>query len=496
MNEKTIKNFILSETKFVDNVTYVIYGTQKIAKLYYEILYEWYGKDVVDFFIDTSLQSKNIFCNHSVLHINQLEHYRKEKQLFIVATYHNERDRMWDNLLKAGIETDKILPKITYFRDDYLERQLSNCQDIFFYEEFENTQQIEQWIEESGYYLDYSEVKIRFHYKCKDIERINKINPSIHVVDNYFKAKVNPCDIIIVRNLENIKEAKKVYKNPIFCIDDDFNAVTKAYMYTAMANFTYGKVDYSSYYKNNFQRLLNEAKGKKGILICGNGPSLQSGIDNNEELVSQLFPIVCNQLYQMDQLISKINPKCYTLSDQFYFQYDMRENLGKILDYVKKNDCFFIYPLKWQRLIIQHYNMNIDKIIALDFVRDKITIPNANELVCCPSGTVVLTMGVPLGIACNKNIYFAGCDGKKLGEDGEESFWKYQKGLKLDHLNSYKKKNSFISIATSGEFSDYIIMELQSSYVKWTNAIIDSGCSYFTLTHSNFDVLEKRYLEI
>ncbi|MCI6811928.1 MAG: hypothetical protein MR922_05885 [Lachnospiraceae bacterium] len=503
MDEKIVKRFILSETHFPDNATYVIYGTQKLAKIYYEVLFEWYGKDVVDFFIDTSLQSKTIFCNHSVMHIDQLKSNRKENQLYIIAAFHNEQDRMWDNMIEAGIEKSKILPKITYFREDYLEKQLNNCKEIFFYEEFENVQQIEQWIEESSYYLDYRGVDIRFHYNCKDLKIISEnINFKIHRIDDHFRSKLNKHDIIIVRNLENIKDVKKIYENSIFCIDDEFNAFTKAYMYTAIANFTYGSLDYSVNYKNNFQRLLDTAEGKKGVLVCGNGPSLKNGIVKNRKLVSQLLPIVCNDLYQMEDLISIIKPKCYTLSDQFYFQYDSRENLKNILNYIEKNDCYLIYPLKWQRLIIQKYNVNINKIIALDFVRDQIMIPNINNLKCCPSRTVVLTMGVPLGIACKKDIYFMGCDGKKMNKDEKKmdkddnpSFWNYQEGLKVDYLNSYQKKDSFIGIAMTEEFSDYAIIELESSYEKWINAIIDNGHSYYTLTHSYFDILEKNYLK-
>lgn len=489
MNEN-IKKFILSQTEFPRDAKYVIYGTQEIAKAYYNIICELYGDNEIEFFIDGSLQAPEEFCGCPVINIEQLKLYKNDNQMYIIAAFHSEQDRMLDNLKKCGIDNSKIIPLITYFRDDYIAKYLEKSKDIYFYEEFNNISEIEEWIEEADYYLNCDNIDITFNYVCKEVEKSERIkSQKVHIVKHEFQYPQKTDDIIIVRNFQNIYEVQKNFNNPILCVDNHFNIHTKTYVYAAISNFAYGIPDYQRFYQNNFKRLLTEAALSEGVLICGNGPSLGEGILKSEKLCRDLFPIVCNNLYQIEDLIEKIDPKCYTLSDQYFFRYDRREMLRDIINYINQNDCFLIFPKKWERLVVENLKIDKDKMIALDFVRDQVCIPSINNLNCCPSGTVVLTMGVPIGISCHKDIYFVGCDGQK--REKNEIKWEFQKGMYEEKLED---ENSFICPSSKGR--NRITMEMDNSYKKLLQEVEKYGNTYYTITHSNFSILEKKYLEL
>ncbi|MCI6811939.1 MAG: hypothetical protein MR922_05940 [Lachnospiraceae bacterium] len=141
-------------------------------------------------------------------------------------------------------------------------------------------------------------------------------------------------------------------------------------------------------------------------------------------------------------------------------------------------------------MIVEKLKVNKDKMIAFEFVRDQIYIPDENNLKCCPAGTVVLTMGVPIGIACDSDIYFIGCDGQKI--EGKEVKWEYQKGL-----DSYTplQVNRAKLIGPGSKTRLRATMEMENSYAKLLYEVEKRGKQYYTLTHSNFSILEKRYFK-
>ena len=486
----TFNNFILQETKFPEKSSYVIYGTQNIAKVYYDVLCELYGDNAIDFFIDSSLQAPNRFCNHPVLHIEQINQNKKDNQIYIIAAFHNEQDRMIDNLRRNGVEGKNILPPITYFRDDYIARYLQKSRNIYFYDKFNNVSEIKNWIEETSFYLDYEGIDITFNYVCDGINNTDSMKSKVHNIKENFQYPDNSEDIIIVTDFKSIHQVKEKCPNPILCIDNSINVQTKPYIYTAISNFIYGTPDYRSYYRNNYRNLTKKISATEGVLLCGNGPSLGEGIMKNRNLINNLFPIVCNTIYQAEDIMEELNPRGYMLSDQGFFRYEKQDMLRSIVDYVNHHDCYFIFPKKWERMIVEKLKVNKDKMIAFEFVRDQIYIPDENNLKCCPAGTVVLTMGVPIGIACDSDIYFIGCDGQKI--EGKEVKWEYQKGL-----DSYTplQVNRAKLIGPGSKTRLRATMEMENSYAKLLYEVEKRGKQYYTLSHSNFSILEKRYFK-
>lgn len=490
-NNTAVIEFVLKESNFDENVTYVIYGTQEIAQLYYDVLYDLYGDNAIDFFIDSSLQAPKRFCNHPVLHIAQIKQHKKNNQIYIIAAFHNEQDRMIDNLKENGIDEKSILPPIIYFRDDYIAKYLEKSRNIYFYNRFNSILEIKNWIEETSFYLDYEDIDVTFNYVCNEINDTDNIDSKVHIIRNTFKYPETIYDIIIVTDFESIHRVKAECVNPILCIDNRINTQTKPYVYTAISNYIYGIPDYQVYYKNNFKQLVKVINTTEGILLCGNGPSLGEGITKNKRIIDRLFPIACNNIYQAEDIMEELNPRGYMLSDQGFFRYEKQDMLRSIVDYVNHHDCYFIFPKKWERMIVEKLKVNKDKMIAFEFVRDQIYIPDENNLKCCPAGTVVLTMGVPIGIACDSDIYFIGCDGQKI--EGKEVKWEYQKGLDNSKLSSKTNRNSLIGPGSKTRMR--ATMDMENSYSKLLMEVERRGKKYCTLTHSNFSILEKRYLK-
>lgn len=492
MNNIAIKSFILSITDFPKDVKYVIYGIKQVADIYYEIIESKFGSDAIDFFVDSSIQASNTFHGYKVIHINNLESYKKDNQVYIITSITESQDKMKRNLINLGIDESKIICNLIYFRKDYLKKYLKHCGSIYIYEQFENEDEIKNWEEKTGYYMNYNVATVTFHYSCKNMGGIYNSNENKYVITHEFKPPENEKDIIFVKSINNISKVKTLCNNPIICIDDSFSLYTKAQMYVELADFFEGTLVDEDCYRNNYMRLLEVAETKEGILICGNGPSLEKGVDKFIGYMPSFFPIVCNNLYQATELINRIKPKCYVITDQNFFQYESQGNLKGIVEYVNHNDCFFVFPRKWERLVLDRCKIDVNKAIGLEFTREHITIPYPDNLKCCIGGTVVLTMGVPIGISCNKDIYFMGCDGTKQKPKQSEMLWEYQKGVDINYLEELNKKNSLIGINTSLERS---MLEIENSYKKLLHELKMRENNYYLLTHSYFPILEKEYID-
>lgn len=481
MREDIYTSIILGKFK-TENIKYIIYGTGKVADIYYDKIANETSEESIVCFIDEKMPI-NEYRGKKVLKCRDIpdEYIRDENLKFITATI--SKISMFNrNLEMLGINKEKIINPTKVFSVNSFEEDEEKIRKIIVYPYIEKEEKLRELIDEfknTTFFNMDDEIEIVF---C------SKMHYDVHLLPNGYsiigneKININEEDLIWVWKAENINDNFLRDKKRIVCCDDDFLFHSVERMHIALNN-KINKRKYDALYKKNYIKLSKRIKEYNYSVVCGMGPSLKNMDRETEDIVKNGVVIVCNDFYKVDTAIC---PHIYVLIDSEFLAEKEKERMNTIINYIiEKNAYLFVYE-KWISIILSRYPKIIDNIIGLK-ISEKICFPSEEQLSFFPVDNVVPCMCIPIASGFKETIYIIGCDG-----NDKKGGWEHADGRYLDN-DIYKKKTFLMvnSIETNYEYTRYVDQLLNNVMSYGENM----GKQYFSLAKSNYESLKNRLIK-
>lgn len=479
MKEDIYTNIILDGFK-VENVKYIIYGTGKIADIYYDEIVREISDEGVVCFINEKM-SLNEYKGKKVVKCREIPNeYINDKNIkFITATI--SKILMFNrNLEMLGIDKTKIINPTHVFSCDSFEADDEKISKVIVYPCIEKQEKLKELIDEfmnTTFFNPDNEIEIDFLSKVYYELQL----PQGYRVVNDEKIEIKEEDLVWVWKAENVQDDFLRDKKRVVCCDDNFlyHSVERMHM---ILNNKINHRKYDKLYEENYMKLAEQIKEYKYSVVCGMGPSLKNMDEKTEEMVKKGCIIVCNNFYNVD---SSICPHIYVLQDNDFLSEREKERMDAIADYIIEKDSYLFVDDRWTSTLLSRYPKIINNIIGLH-VSEQICFPSKEQLMYYPMDNVVPCMCIPIASALKDIIYIIGCDGSDA-----KGGWEHADGRYLD--NDIFKNRRFLmvnSIETNYEYTKYVDQLLDNVMLYGENM----GKQYISLAKSSYASLKNRMI--
>lgn len=478
MNDSILRQIVLKNIENLKQHDFVIYGTGKIAEIYYEFLTEKFGEKSIVFFIDNKKRS-DTFKNRNVYTIKELT--KKENlnnYIYFLGTL-SKIPLFIENLTSLKVDSSNIIYSCTSFSADYLEQNVNNIEKVFLYPKFIDKERLLSAVQEitSNIVINTkSENKVIFTAKYDDI-----LLPNGYFIAKEYNEKITDNDLVLVWDSKRILDEYLDNKKNVFCCDENFMVHLSHRMYMSISN-KFSNRDNAKYFemsKSNYISLEKKYEKKEYCVVCGMGPSLNSSLLEDQELMKNGIMIVCNNYVNLDTYII---PDIYVVQDVDYLTIE-KDTFNKIINYVKTNNIFLCVDTNWFPVILNNYEGLEKLLIGLKKLDEKINFINQKNLGYKDYINVVPAMCIPLASGLRDIVYITGCDG-----GDSNSIWKHADGVVYSDL-LYDRQYLKLGDNT---FKNYNL-EVNLIYKELLEYGEGLGKHYIVLKDSTFDELHRRY---
>lgn len=466
----------------VEDVDYIIFGTGKVADIFYDKIVTDLGERVLCFINEQHDMEE--YRGKPVYKCKDLpkEYRDDEKVKFITATM--GRIALFNAKIKEiGVQKSRIInPSKVFSRIAFLadERPLKR---IILYPDITEIKLLEEKI------YTFENITIPNHDEdvefifLSDIDYDKSLRLDFKIIGiNELKSEVYDSYWIWDSNRVNDEFLRD--KDRKICCDEKFMAWSEGKMHLELNN-KISKTDNDELYKKNYAKMCEELSDYKYAVVCGTGPSINDMSDKAKDVVSNGLKIVCNNFFRTD---SNIIPDVYVFQEPAYALYKNKEAFRGIMEYIINNKIYLVVSQMWGETLIQLFPNVRDYIIALNEQED-MCFPTKDALMYKFYENVVPGFCVPIVSGIKDKIYIIGCDGlnKNVG-------WSYADGgeVKMDAQDSSKEGNSFFIMNNINNLIDYFsrVDEIWKAVLEYGE---NNNKEYIVLTESSYIELSKRY---
>lgn len=481
MNDSILRQIVLKNIKDLKQHDFVIYGTGKIAEIYYEFLTEKFGEKSIVFFIDNKKHS-DTFKNRNVYTIKEL--MKKENlnnYIYFLGTL-SKIPLFIENLTSLKVDSTNIIYSCTSFSADYLEQNVSNIEKVILYPKFIDKEQLLLVVEEIINNIvigTNSDNKVIFVANYNDI-----LLPNGYFIVEEYSEKITDKDLVLVWDSKRILDEYLDSKKNVFCCDENFMVHLSQRMYMSISN-KFSNRDNHEYFeisKCNYKSLEKKYEKIEYCVVCGMGPSLNVSLLEEQELMKNGIMIVCNNFVN---LATDIKPDIYVLQDVDYLTI-AKDIFDKIINYVKIYNIFLCVDIKWFPIILNNYEGLEKLLIGLNKLDEKINFINQENLAYRDYINVVPAMCIPVASGLKDIVYITGCDG-----GDSSSHWKHADGIVCSDL-LYDRQYLKLGDNTFRNYS----LEVNQIYKELFTYGENLGKHYIVLKDSAFDELHKRFVSL
>ncbi|MDD3172599.1 MAG: hypothetical protein PHF63_02825 [Herbinix sp.] len=476
-------DFPLPEINYKPGNRYVIYGTGEVAGSYYRSICELYGENSIAFFLD-SLVKKDELYGKKVISPKELANRADKNVLYYLLASYTSSNSMEAELLNNGVNQSNIISNNKYSIDSFDKLQ-GTIKSIGIFPPIDDSDVLNDLLSKIELYIPdikSSLVKIKLIYKKDD-----HIHKNLWIDIKQEGWNVDDTDLILVWNKKALgDEILKKHPN-VYCIDPEFFQLIDTKILGLLNYKILNQSSKSKYLDNSyrfFNKLDEQFKDTETSFIFGLGPSLRQGISKFIDMnIPKSVRIACNGCINSPDLMDKIKPNVYILTDIQILQHDMMLQMDTIAKYINNNDCYLIVNEWWIPIIVARYPFVSDKIIGITENAEHIMFPSPeHRQVYAKAHNVITRMAVPLASYLTDTIYITGCDGVQIEEEGQQAFT-YTEGVNTHKDISQKKQSITYFIQHNSFFKDII---------EYGEKL---GKQYYSLTSSYIPVLQERLFE-
>lgn len=470
MQEEIYIEAILNDIQ-VENKQYIIYGTGKIADIFYEKIVQETSEDNILGFINEKLDIKE-YKGKTVMKCREIPaKYIEDPQIiFIVATV-SKISLFARKLNEIGIENERIFKSTTVFSCDCFEEDLRPIKRVVLYPPISNKEILRQKMQE---FSDVLESNVTVVYLVNDgfsLEECNENNMLMNISDyNAQKA-----DLLWVWKADCVHDAFVQKSDYAICCDDDFLYHSVERMHMILNNKIYME-NYQELSKRNYMRMVDELSDFEYATVCGMGPSLLNMSEKNAQIVKNGCIIVCNNFYDVD---CDWIPHVYVLQDNDYLSEEYRSVTNKIVEYVLKHRVYLFVDNQWLNTFLYRYPDLIDLIIGIK-KKEELCYPTSNELCYFPQDNVVPAMSIPIALGLKDKIYIIGCDG-----ENNSGAWEHANGEVVENEIFCEHRFMMLNaILNCREYTQYVdnlfenIIKYGEEFGKKCNSLVNGSYNH------------------
>lgn len=442
MQEEIYLEAILNDFQ-VENKQYIIYGTGKIADIFYDKIVQETSKDNILGFINEKLDIKE-YKGKPVMKCREIPmSYIEDTQvLFVVATV-SKIPLFIRKLNERGIDNERIFKSTTVFSCDCFEEDLRPIKRIVLYPPITDEDTLKEKIQE---FSDLFGSNIYVVYLVNDalsLKDCNKFNLLMNI-SNY---SAQETDLIWVWRADCVRDVFVKESDYAICCDDDFLYHSVERMHMILNNKIYGE-NYQELSKKNYTRMMKELSDFEYASVCGMGPSLLKMSERNANIVKKGCIIVCNNFYDVE---CNWYPHVYVLQDNGYLSEELRDVTNKIVEYVVEHHVYLFVDSQWFNTFIHRYPILFDLLIGIK-KKEELCFPILNELYYFSQDNVVPAMSIPIALGLKDTVYIIGCDG-----GNNSGAWEHANGEAIEN-DAFKDKRFMMlnSISSCKEYTEYV----------------------------------------
>ena len=459
----------------VENIPYIIYGTGKIADIFYEKIAESTSSDNVLGFINEKLDIKE-YQGKQVMKCSELpkEYIENSQVKYIIATV-SKIPLFCRKLSELGISSDRMIKSTTIFSCDCFEEDDRNISRVVLYPAVTDLKVLREKMQEFDDIAHSDLVDVIYLIDEKNTFMEMDKQDNLCKISQYSYLEN---DLIWVWDANRVMDDFVKESNQVICCDGDFLYHSVQRMHTLLNNKIY-KDNLSDLSHNNYIRMQEEIEGLEYATVCGTGPSLLNMSEENAHIVKNGCVIVCNKFYDVK---CDWVPHIYVLQDNHYMADHLRDVMDKIAEYVIKNHVYLIVDSKWLNTILYRYPSLRDLVIGLE-QREQMCYPTVDDLCYFPQDNVVPAMGIPVALGLRDRVYIIGCDGGT-----PSGAWEHANGEIIKN-NTFGKRflelNGITSMKNYAEYVDSLFRKI----IKYGE---ERKKSCYSLVTSAYEQLNER----
>lgn len=412
MDSKIYEKIILGNFNPEQEKKYVIYGTGKVADVFYEKITIEIGEEHVLCFINEKEDLETYHEKEVKKCIEIEDEYKTDDVIYILATI-SKIPLFRKKLLEINIDELNIWHSTTAFSQDYFEEDSREIKRVVVYPPIQSEEQLMKLTHEFDLYSVNGSKKNEYIFLTEKNINVN----CQYTITNFMQYEFVTGDLIWVwraeATLDNYLKDKR-----FICCDDDFLYHSEERMHMILNN-KINQVDFNQINMMNWDKLCQKAEKFKYATVCGMGPSLRDMNEKTKRFIQKGFVIVCNNFYDVEK---KIKAHVYVLQDNDYLGEDYREELYRIIDFIVQNQMFLVVDNRWVNFLLKLFP-NLSKLVIGLEHREMMCFPNEKELVYHAQDNVIPALCLPVAAGLFDEIYILGCDGHT--KDGE---WAHSNG--------------------------------------------------------------------
>lgn len=459
----------------VENIPYVIYGTGKIADIFYEKIVEFTSSDNVLGFINEKLDIDE-YQEKPVMKCRELptEYIENNQVKFIIATV-SKIPLFCRKLSELGISNDRMIKSTSIFSCDCFEEDDRTINRVVLYPAITDFSVLKEKMQEFDDITHSDLVDVVYLIDDKDTFMEEDKQDNLCEISQYTYLEN---DLIWVWNADCVMDNFVKESSQAICCDGDFLYHSVQRMHMLLNNKIY-KDNLEDLSHNNYIRMLEEIEGLEYATVCGMGPSLLNMSEENTHIVKNGCIIVCNKFYDVK---CDWVPHLYVLQDNHYIADHFRDVMDKIAEYVVMNHVYLVVDSKWLITILYRYPTLRDLIIGLE-QREQMCYPTADDLYYFPQDNVVPAMAIPVALGLRDTIYVIGCDGGTAS-----GAWGHANGEIIKNDTFGKRFLELNAISTMKGYAEYV----DSLFGKVIKFGEERGKSCYSLVVSAYEQLNER----
>lgn len=400
----------------------IIYGTGEVAGRIYQDFISGEKDKQVSFFLD-SLVSKKSFYGKNVYAPSYLDEIDANNFLYYLGTYTNTKS-MKEELFAHGIKKENIIEVEDYAINSF-EKNIKSIGRIIFFPEFESEEDLAKIACETRYLFPAifntglvmeASGNIEDKYQDKHIHKTGTLS-------------LDKEAIILVWDKTFLKDNRLKNYNKVLCIDRLYFDIIDIRIFIRL-NYLLEEEGIHNELDKISRKNMTCLSGKfQKAYVTGNGPSCIEGL-NKISVNENSLRIACNYFIKNKDYMDLLKPNMYVIADEVMAGENASLYIDMIMEYVAKQDCFFVAPREMVMVFIRRYPTCKDKVISIGLNAKTICFPSEDNLqVYRKAYNVITALAIPMASALCGQIYIMGCDGMKIEEDS----WEYASGLNVEN---------------------------------------------------------------
>lgn len=460
---------------------FIIYGTGSIAREKYEQVTNEYGNDCVECFIDSML-SKKCFCGKKVIRPEQLKKYNVNEYTYLLGTL-TSKQSMISELAKHGVSIKNIVNNKDYGSNSF-EDNVRTINRILLYPDINDSEILNNIDEQfTAMVPNLKQLIHKPEFMSKSIQNDTVCLKRIEEIKN-----IKGYDLVLVWDKEQLANEELNEVENVYCIDPYFFRMINIRIFLRINLLLESSDNKRKYKKESIKNytLFSQKHNGQDSYIFGAGPSCKNGADKltNDNTIR----IVCNNFVDNEELIEKINPNIYVLSEEDSMSQGYWQLIEKIYSYIKENECLFVVPNILGAVLVERYPDIISNLVRVSFDTKNINFPSPENMsVYRKAYNVITLLAIPVASYLSELIYISGCDGVDLEKyDERDDLWSHD-----DKLDSNKSFKFSIRVNEDNWKKEYYIKHINyfEEVLTYGEKI---GKKYIPYTYSNIEGLKRR----